>query len=174
MDKLNIQALADKMKLPNAQIIGKPKIKFGDFVFDKETVEKNPILLFTLILCVDPTPKQLEIMKQIGIVFRDDNDKQFFPRQELEDIKKIDIDSIVGNPKLVKKIQEIINNSKVGPEKVFASTEIPATAKKEYKYKGPKDFSEVPKPIVIKCQTCKQPLSKINGKFYCDRCNSII
>ncbi|MCK4500702.1 hypothetical protein KAU11_09390 [Candidatus Babeliales bacterium] len=69
-------------------IIGAEKIKFDGFIFDKATVENNPILTMMLLICADPTEKQKELLDLIGVVLEDDNRKKFYPCDIVIDLDK--------------------------------------------------------------------------------------
>lgn len=59
-------------------IIGE-KVEFDGFTFSKNTITSNPILLMMLVLCIDPTNKQKELMKKLEITFADDKGNIVFP-----------------------------------------------------------------------------------------------
>lgn len=76
--------------------IGAEKINFDGFSFDKNFVNNNLLATLMLIICIDPTEKQKELMNKIGVVFEDDNGKKVFPREvEIE----IDESETVGESK---------------------------------------------------------------------------
>ena len=66
-------------------ILGDKKLDIDGFKFGEKSLQMNPARLAVLILAIDPTPKQKEVMKKLGIVLVDDFGKQFFPREETEE-----------------------------------------------------------------------------------------
>lgn len=71
-------------------IIGGEKVEIDGFTFDKQRVANTPYLFLMLLLCIDPTEKQKEILNKFGVVFTDDNKKQLFPRENEDGENKTD------------------------------------------------------------------------------------
>ena len=67
-------------KYNNKLIITGEKINIDGFEFDKEKVTANPLLTIMLIICSDPTEKQMEVLDKLEIRMLDDRGKQFYPR----------------------------------------------------------------------------------------------
>ncbi len=57
-------------------------IKFGEFEFLESDFAANPILMLGIVIAADPTPGQKEMMELSGMIIKDKNGKQFFPREE--------------------------------------------------------------------------------------------
>ena len=62
-------------------IIGAKKIKIDGFTFDKAFLESNPIMTLMLLIAIDPTEKQKELLDLIDVIVADDNGKKLYPRE---------------------------------------------------------------------------------------------
>ena len=69
-------------------IIGAKKIKIDGFTFDKVFLESNPIMTLMLLIAIDPSKKQKELLDLIDIVVADDNGKKLYPREIIIDLDK--------------------------------------------------------------------------------------
>lgn len=73
---------------PSLMEIGAEKVKIDGFTFDKMRVSNAPHMLLMLLIAIDPTEKQKEILEKFEVVFTDDNKKQVFPKIDIEKVKK--------------------------------------------------------------------------------------
>lgn len=64
--------------------IGTEKVKIDGFTFDKNRIISNPFMLLMLLIVMDPTEKQKELLEKFEVVFTDDNKKQVFPKIDVE------------------------------------------------------------------------------------------
>lgn len=67
---------------PQIPKIGAHKVQIDGFTFDYERTTSMPHLLLMLLICIDPTEKQKELLDKFGVVFTDDNGKRIYPRIE--------------------------------------------------------------------------------------------
>lgn len=75
----------DSLKQSNVYELGRDKIHIDGYTFDKQNVSNNPNLLFMLILCIDPTKKQKELLNKLEVRFEDDNGNIIFPKEGVND-----------------------------------------------------------------------------------------
>lgn len=61
---------------------GTDRIKIDDFEFSKKTLSNQPMLTLMLLICIDPTEKQKELLEKLEVFFTDDNKKQVFPKEQ--------------------------------------------------------------------------------------------
>lgn len=65
---------------PEIPKIGAHKVQIDGFTFDYERITSMPQLFLMLLICMDPTEKQKEMLEKFQVVFTDDNGKQVFPK----------------------------------------------------------------------------------------------
>lgn len=62
-------------------------IEVNGFSFNVAALQNNPIELIMGLISIDPTPLQEEMMNKVGLVLKDINGNQIFPREEEEEIE---------------------------------------------------------------------------------------
>ena len=87
-------------------IIGDKKIEIDGFTFGEKSLKANLARLTVLLMCIDPTPKQKEILEKLDIILLDDFNKQFFPRIEEKKEENKEEFSVVRKETVVKVIKE--------------------------------------------------------------------
>ncbi len=103
----------------NAQYpeVGAEKVKIDGFTFDKNRVGTNPFMLIMLLIALDPTEKQKELLEKFDVVFTDDNKKQVFPKVDAEkELSKSPIDTTKLDEEIIKSIKEKIEKLRQEPE----------------------------------------------------------
>jgi len=71
---------------PTAMEIGREKVKIDEFTFDKGRMSdpRNAAMLLMLLIAIDPTEKQKELLEKFEVVFTDDNKRRVFPKEDTD------------------------------------------------------------------------------------------
>jgi phosphoglycolate phosphatase-like HAD superfamily hydrolase len=57
--------------------------KVGDFEFDLQSAQNNPMMAVMTLIALDPTEKQKEFLNGIGLVIKDTKGNIVFPIEEV-------------------------------------------------------------------------------------------
>lgn len=99
--------------------IGTEKVKIDGFTFDKNRIISNPFMLLMLLIVMDPTEKQKELLEKFEVVFTDDNKKQVFPKVDVEaELAKLPIDKTEMDKEIIKRLKDNIKKSPKEPSVV--------------------------------------------------------
>ena len=64
----------------NGEVLNEKMIEVDGFKFDAIAMQENPFLMIMATICIDPTPKQAELLLKTELKFQDAEGKQIFPR----------------------------------------------------------------------------------------------
>lgn len=72
----------------DGKIINEKIVEVDGFELDVMALQGNPFLMMMCLICLDPTPKQAELLRKAEVVFTDSKNKQMFPPLEEEEEEK--------------------------------------------------------------------------------------
>lgn len=68
---------------PDGKALSSETFKVGDFEFDLQSAQNNPMMAVMTLIALEPTEKQKEFLNGIGLVIKDTKGNVVFPIEEV-------------------------------------------------------------------------------------------